>query len=637
MMKEFGFVLQALLWYCQGKLALPDPVLPSGMAPDGFLGYAVNMVDLDSHHIHTVTSAGHGLRETVLYCLLGELQVYKTREDMLAARACIKHGAISLDGGILKQNGVTSFGVGNVEIRFPVAENLEQPTSTNVVEVEKQIEEKKSKLKMINKAIESANKLHGKSVKRFKRTKKSMQKLLENIRSSQEQSPSPMKEGRQLVMASSSQKRKPSNKTTLPIMSLPAQDPSAPMQIDKKETSIVMKDETQIGGFAQAESIIIYTKRLQDDLHVMGMKIKQHEEKMKLLKSQKNKLQESILDLQVMLGKYHSSSTTPAAANDNHSQEETTENILQCKKSAAGILWQLKARHGNQVADLPLTKDVVGIVAMLGNVDDDILSRVLSEYLGLDTMLAIVCKTYDGVKALELYDNEGCINLNSGLHGLGTSIGRKLEGRFLVICLENIRPYAGEFVQNDPQRRLDILKPRLPNGECPPGFLGYAVNMINVDSTNLFCLTASGHGLRETLFYSLFSRLQVYKTRAEMILALPCITDGAISLDGGMMRRTGVFSLGNREDVDVKFPKLSVTSGLPESYLETQRQINEMKWRQENMEEDLKREEAQWDNAKFNFDRKKKEFIKFLADSSTYATQATQHQILGAQNRFTSS
>lgn len=46
----------------------------------------------------------------------------------------------------------------------------------------------------------------------------------------------------------------------LPIKSLPAQDPSAPMQVDKKETSIVMKDETQIGGFAQAESIIIYTK-----------------------------------------------------------------------------------------------------------------------------------------------------------------------------------------------------------------------------------------------------------------------------------------------------------------------------------------------------------------------------------------
>ncbi|KAM5557604.1 protein DEFECTIVE IN MERISTEM SILENCING 3 [Rosa sericea] len=426
------------------------------------------------------------------------------------------------------------------------------------------------------------------------------------------------------------------NNNQLPIKSLPIQDPSALVQVDKKETSVVLKDETQNGGFAQAESIIFYTKRLQDDLHVIGLKVKQHEENMKLLRSQKNKLEESILDLQVMLGNYHSSTTT-TTANDNHSREETTKKILQCEKSAAGILWQLKARHGNQAADLPLTKDIVGIVAMLGKVDDDNLSRLLSEYLGLETMLAIVCKTYDGVRALELYDNEGCINLNSGLHGLGTSIGRKLEGRFLVICLENLRPYSGEFVHNDPQRRLDILKPRLPNGECPPGFLGYAVNMINVDSTNLFCLTASGHGLRETLLYSLFSRLQVYKTRADMVSALPCITDGAISLDGGMIQRTGVFSLGNREDVDVKFPKLSVASGLPESYLETERQINEFKWRKEKLIEDTKREQALWDNAKFNFDRKKKEFLKFLADSSSYATQATQHQILGAQNRFTSS
>lgn len=108
------------------------------------------------------------------------------------------------------------------------------------------------------------------------------------------------------------------------------------------------------------------------------------------------------------------------------------------------------------------------------------------------------------------------------------------------------RPYAGDFVPDDPQRRLDLLKPRLANGECPPGFLGFAVNMINVDTANLFCVTANGHGLRETLFYNLFSRLQVYKTRVEMLNALPCISDGALSLDGGMIRATGVFSLGNR-------------------------------------------------------------------------------------------
>lgn len=99
---------------------------------------------------------------------------------------------------------------------------------------------------------------------------------------------------------------------------------------------------------------------------------------------------------------------------------------------------------------------------------------------------------------------------------------------------------------DDSQRKLDILNPRLPNGECPAGFIGFAVNMINIDSRNLFCLTPSGYGLRETLFYNLFSRLQVYKTRAEMIRALPCISDGALSLDGGMIRRCGVFSLGNR-------------------------------------------------------------------------------------------
>lgn len=108
------------------------------------------------------------------------------------------------------------------------------------------------------------------------------------------------------------------------------------------------------------------------------------------------------------------------------------------------------------------------------------------------------------------------------------------------------RPYAGEFVPDDPQRKLDLLKPRLPDGEYPPGFIGFAVNMIYVESTNLFCVTANGHGLRETLFYNLFSRLQVYETRADMLRALPFITDGALSLDGGMIRTTGVFSLGNR-------------------------------------------------------------------------------------------
>ncbi|KAI8009047.1 Protein DEFECTIVE IN MERISTEM SILENCING 3 [Camellia lanceoleosa] len=121
------------------------------------------------------------------------------------------------------------------------------------------------------------------------------------------------------------------------------------------------------------------------------------------------------------------------------SEEEPLEHIIGHKKSAAGILCLLKTCHGNEASNLLLTKDVLGIVATLGKVDDDNLSRLLSEYLGIETMLAVVCKSYNGVNALETYGNDGSVSKSSGLHGLGTSIGRHLDGHFQVICLENLR------------------------------------------------------------------------------------------------------------------------------------------------------------------------------------------------------
>ncbi|KAK9291388.1 hypothetical protein L1049_019335 [Liquidambar formosana] len=427
----------------------------------------------------------------------------------------------------------------------------------------------------------------------------------------------------------------PNNQLTIHPKALSIQDPSGLMHVDQNDSPVIARDDMQNGGFAKAESIVCNSKKLQDDLQMLGLKIQQHENNIKFLKNQKNNLDDCILDMQVILGKYHSSSV-PMTENEDpshiQSEEETIEQILRHEKSAAAILCQLKTRHGSQASHLSLTKDVLGIVATLGKVDDDNLGRLLSEYLGIDTMLAIVCKNYEGAKALELYDTECCINKSSGLHGLGASIGRPLDGRFRVICLESLRPYVGEFLANDPQKRLDLLKPRLPSGECPSGFLGFAVNMIHVDSANLFCLTASGHGLRETLFYTLFSRLQVYKTRADMQLALPCISDGALSLDGGMVRATGVFSFGNREDVDVRFPKSSGMSNLPVNYFETENKIRETKWKKERLLEDIQREQALLDHTKFNFGIKKQEFVKFLAESSSYMTQ---HQIQAARDRLT--
>jgi hypothetical protein len=62
--------------------------------------------------------------------------------------------------------------------------------------------------------------------------------------------------------------------------------------------------------------------------------------------------------------------------------------------------------------------------------------RLFAEYLGVETMLAIVCKTYEGVKALETYDNEGCINKCSGLHGLGLPLGGLWMADFSLFVLK---------------------------------------------------------------------------------------------------------------------------------------------------------------------------------------------------------
>lgn len=108
------------------------------------------------------------------------------------------------------------------------------------------------------------------------------------------------------------------------------------------------------------------------------------------------------------------------------------------------------------------------------------------------------------------------------------------------------RPYEGAYDNSDPQRRLLLSNPTLPNGNSPPGFLGYAVNMIHFDAYQLYIRTLRGRGLRETLFYHLLGEVQVYKTRETMRKAIEksCIQHGAVSLDGGIIRGSGVISLG---------------------------------------------------------------------------------------------
>lgn len=383
----------------------------------------------------------------------------------------------------------------------------------------------------------------------------------------------------------------------------------------------------QNGALYQVQIPSHTSQKLQEDLEMLGQTIKDREENIKFLKSQTNSLDESILDMRVKLGRFHSTSAVGMEASMDpsiaQSFQETTESILKQEKSAAAILSQLKTCD-SQASEHPLSKHVLGIVGTLCKVEDDNLSRLFSEFLGKEIMLAVVCKKYDDVKALETYDKDGAITA-FGLHALGVSS----VGRFNVICLERLRPYYGEFIANDPQRRLDLMIPKLPDGKTPSGFMGFGVNMINIDSANLFGLIANGNGLRETLFYTLFSRLQVYKTRADMLQASPCIDHGGISLDGGIIKSPGVFTLGQQEEVEVKFPISPWLTHMPLNYIEIQNRIKKMEWRKERIHEDTMREQSLLEDVKRKFNFKKQEFVTFLATSSGYLNQQQQGQVGG--------
>lgn len=82
----------------------------------------------------------------------------------------------------------------------------------------------------------------------------------------------------------------------------------------------------------------------------------------------------------VAFGKYHTAGKSGSENEElSHvrSEEETIEHILKHEKSAAGIWCQLKTHHGTQASHLPMLKDILGVVAMLGNVDDDNLNRLI--------------------------------------------------------------------------------------------------------------------------------------------------------------------------------------------------------------------------------------------------------------------
>jgi len=70
----------------------------------------------------------------------------------------------------------------------------------------------------------------------------------------------------------------------------------------------------------------------------------------------------------------------------------------------------------------------------------------------------------------------------------------------------------------------------------------------------------------------------------------------------------------------VRFPRPERPLGL-DKHIEMERQMQNTQWKRDKVFDDFKREKTMLDMAKFSFNKKKSDFLKFLASSSSYATQ----------------
>ncbi|KAJ7547469.1 hypothetical protein O6H91_08G087600 [Diphasiastrum complanatum] len=288
---------------------------------------------------------------------------------------------------------------------------------------------------------------------------------------------------------------------------------------------------------------------LQEELR---KKVKKHDE---VEKDQKAFLDDEILDRE--------------RHQENRSEEDVIADFRRLASGGNGVslaFWEARLSRNflSPSTGKPEADDIIGQVVMLARVEGDPLNRILSEYIGLSTLLLIVCKSQQGIQALEAYDSNGDVDETKGLYGFAHSRGYKISGRYQAICLSDIKPYRHPDGQ-DPvdlqhcQNLLRIPPPVTSSGRHLTGFLGYAVNLLHLKEEHL-SISIKGRcvGLRETLFFSLFSTLQVYDSRKNMYLAKDSCKrfhGGAVSLDGSIIRSNLRQELGkHRNHVPVRFP-----------------------------------------------------------------------------------
>ncbi|XP_019097222.1 PREDICTED: uncharacterized protein LOC104770816 isoform X1 [Camelina sativa] len=303
-----------------------------------------------------------------------------------------------------------------------------------------------------------------------------------------------------------------------------------------KASSSTLGSQTGLMDMAQ------FTESLKEKLIRYSEHRVEVDERLKCLEAELNQAKEEFNTLQASLE--HLGATFPECLSTKESMMKQIEE--KHPDTAASVFCYLYRKGAPPQSLLLSKKGLFGLVAILGSVASTSLSRVLSEYLGEDLMLSLVCKSAQCGSSSAEYRR-----LQSEAVRLGRSI---TNHRFHVLCLDAIRPWKDGLLENDPQKKLAMDDPKLSDGDPIPGFKGYAVNMIDLDPVELCIQTYSGYGLRETLFYHLFGNLQVYETQKQVEAALPHINGGgAVSLDGFIAKGNGFIYSGCSKP-EIHFP-----------------------------------------------------------------------------------
>lgn len=344
--------------------------------------------------------------------------------------------------------------------------------------------------------------------------------------------------------------------------------PDTPAGNDKSPKLLHDKTRVQKDLKRLGQSLIAHLEDLKKKMGIYLNKLKKAEDELDKLNDHKKAkldrisvIEGEIESLQIQAENIQQGSMIGGQDKNDISAERIAQEISKTSFPAKFFLEAfcsgsfLSAEAGN-----PLIADILGVVCLLASTKDAALSQALAEFIGLENMIAVVCKTNEAASLLiRLNKVDHTIDETWGLYKLMRNQNRNIQGKLRMFILEDMRCYCKEQDESHPQKLLNIEEPRLENGTVPNGFKGYAVNLLHLNEEHLdFRVACEDHGgLRGSLFYSLLKELQVYDTRKNLFSARDVLTTGGISLDGGLIRERGCEDFGTREQAKIIFPLYS--------------------------------------------------------------------------------